>query len=315
MTLIQEVLQSRFDERGFLSNVKSRTAFFSLNVLTGRDRPDPMDSEPLPPFLERRVHALARSGTLNLIHERFSDLSILQHPQLEPWIPFLKVLDLTGTQISNLDGLPILPRIVCLITDFTSLDSARNIFSVRTVTSISLQRTPFQKTSHYKLCLYIAIGPDLVQIDGQQVTEVTRSRAKLYPKCTAALINAGWVFQYPPPSAAEFELLCGRFSVDFDDDRIPVAVIPEMKEKQIVTTDFDELADLLWNDHEKLLQKKLALFGIIEDRASDDEDEDYPAKIAALFQSHGIEVDPRDQEAILARIEGLCRERGEDTPV
>jgi hypothetical protein len=268
-----------------------------------------MENEPLPAFVERRVHTLARSGTLNLIRERFSDLSILQHPQLDPWIPFLKVLDLTGTQISNLDGLPILPRIVCLIVDFSLLDTARNIFTVRTVTSISLQKTPFQKTRHYKLCLYIAIGPDLVQIDGQQVTGLTQSRAKLYPKFTPALINAGWVFQYPPPSADEFEELCRRFSVTFESDTIPVPNIPEIIERPIVPTDFDQLADVLWNEHEKLLQKKLALFGIIEDRASDDEDEDYPAKIAALFQAHGIDVGPHDQAGILSRIEGLCRDR------
>lgn len=263
--------------------------------------------EQLPQWAARRIPTLKRNGSLSFLRESIVDLSVLGHPQMKPYMKFVKTLDLTGTPISSLDGIPTLSTITSVKLDQTKLENLKGISAIAGATSISLTKTPFESVPHYKLSLLICI-PSLVKIDNKMVTDVLKRRAAMYPPFTAELINKGWIATYPLPSREEFEKLCEEYNVEVpeeEEEEEDIAVEEEEEEINEDPWDFEKIAMRLWHTHELLIQKKLALFGVVEEVES--YDDDIGERIASLFNLHGIEVDGTDEHSVLAAVDALCK--------
>ena len=263
--------------------------------------------EQLPGWASRRIPSLKRNGILSFVRESIVDLSVLNHLQMKPYLKFVKTLDLSGTPVTSLSGLPNMPHVLCVKLDQTKLENLKGISAITGATSISLTKTPFEKMPHYKLSILISI-PTLVKIDDKVVTDVLKKRAGMYPSYTAKLINNGWIATYPPPSREEFAKLREEYNVEIaeeEEDEEDVGVIEEEEEINEDPWDFEKIVLRLCHEHELLIQKKLALFGIVEEFES--YDDDIGERIASLFNLHGIEVDGTDDHSVLSAVNALCK--------
>lgn len=266
----------------------------------------------IPPWLARRLHTLKRTGILTLIKEKNVDLSSLQMKDMGPYIQFIKTIDLTGTPIRSIENLPFLPRLTSFIADYSEINSFVNFSSISTATSISVKKTPLSQIPHYRLAILLAVGPNVVKIDGKMISPVLLNRYKSYPLCFHDLINKGWAFEYPCPSAQETQKLCKQYRIDMPVEEDPIEFSHEEEafiEEETPSIDFDTLAQKLWNQHEDMLQKKQAMFGIINDDVSEvaQDESNFADRVSALFKSHGYEVDKSNNKSILEAIDQLCK--------
>ena len=267
----------------------------------------------IPAWLSRRLHTLKRTGVLTLIKEKNVDLASLQIKDMCSYIQFIKTLDLTGTPIQSIENLPFLPRITSFIADYSELQNCINFSAISTTTSISVKKTPLSKLPHYKLSILLAVGPNIVKIDGKMISPVLLNRYKKYPEYVRDLVNKGWVVEYPCPSPSKLLSLCKQYKVEIPDEEEQTEFPPDEEEtfveEEAPVVDFDSLAQKLWNQHEDMLQKKQAMFGIIDDDESDitQDESEFGNRIAALFKSHGYEVNPSDNKSILEAIDELCK--------
>ncbi|OHT06174.1 hypothetical protein TRFO_25873 [Tritrichomonas foetus] len=278
-------------------------------------------SSPVPSWLSRRLHTLKRTGVLTLIKEKNTDLSCLQLKDVISYIQFIKTLDLTGTPIDSLADLPVLPRVTNLVADYSNISNCINFSSVSTLTSISVKKTPLSQKPHYKLSILLAAGPNIVKIDGKQITQVLVNRCKSYPPYVSELVNRGWMAEYPCPDDNQLAELCRQYDVEIpaEEDRTEIGLEEESfpsSESCDEDTDFDTLAQKLWNQHEVMLQKKQALFGIIEEELSEliQDESDFGDRVATLFRSHGINVSANDENSILEAINDLCKRNDHKVP-
>ena len=272
-------------------------------------------TEPLPEWLSRRLHGLKRTGSLSLLRESRVCLSGLS--QIQSYLQFIKQLDLTGTPIKSLEGLPKLPHLNSIKLDQTQLESLVNIEAVDTVSSISLKKTPLSEIPHYKLSIMIGTRLNVVKIDNQIVSEVVKKRASAYPSCARALVNKGWIVTFPKPSDDEFKDLCELYHLEIEeeednDDRTEINFLEPPAEEEDANAedwDFDFIADKLWKQHEALMQRKQALFGVIEDQQGDADNEDeIGERIVSLFRLHNKDI-PTDDRSILMAVDSLCRQQ------
>jgi hypothetical protein len=270
-----------------------------------------MSSDRLPDWLARRLHMLTRIGHISLLRERHVDLMAFSHPGFRAYCHIVKTLDLTGSDISSLAGLPVLPRLTSLILNQSGLATLTNIMSLPKLRMISLKKTPFSEIPHYKISLLIGVGAEIVKINDQAITDVLRSRVQQYPSCAQGLVNAGWIAEYPRPSSAQFTALCAEYDVP-DSNSVGSSGCDEIDTERDVQmpNDFNALAEQLLNDHEHLLHKKQALFGIVEEMGSEDEAMDEcRVRVGELFRERGIAVDVNDDDAVLQMIDDLCSGR------
>ena len=266
----------------------------------------------IPPWLSRRLHTLKRTGVLTLIKEKNVDLSSLQIKDMGSYIQFIKTLDLTGTPIQSIENLPYLPRITSFIADYSDLKSCINFSSISTATSISVKKTPLSQLPHYKLAILLAVGPNIVKIDGKMISPVLLNRYKTYPPYVHDLVNKGWVVEYPCPDVQQLQSLCKQYKVEIPvyEENTDFSLEEEPPvEEEAPAVDFDTLAQKLWNQHEDMLQKKQAMFGIINDDASEvaQDESNFGDRVVALFKSHGFEINKSDNKAILKAIDNLCK--------
>ena len=280
-----------------------------------------MSSSPIPAWLSRRLHTLKRTGVLTLIKEKNVDLSCLQIKDIGPYIQFIKTLDLTGTPIQSLENLPHLPRITNLIADYSGLKSCINFSSISTITSISVKKTPLSQLPHYKLAILLAAGPNIVKIDGKMISQLLLNRYKTYPPYVHDLVNKGWVVEYPCPDTTQLQELCKQYEVEIPIEDAPTEVILDeeisVAEEENTYVYFDALAQKFWYQLEEMLQRKQAMFGIIDDTASDlaQDESDFGDRVVTLFRSHGIEISQSDNNSILEAIDELCKRNESKVPV
>ena len=272
-------------------------------------------AETLPEWISRRLHTLKRTGALSFLRESRVNLALLN--QIQSYLPFIKQLDLTGTPIRSLAGLPTLPHLNSVKLDQTQLASLVNVQAIATVSSISLKKTPMSEKPHYKLSIMIGTRLKVVKIDNQIVSDLVKKRAAAYPACARALVNKGWVATFPKPSEEEFRDLCEVYHVDMDEeeddgDRTEVMFPDQPNEEEDgdhESWDFDFIADKLWGQHEALMQRKQALFGVIEDQQGDADNEDeIGERVVSLFRLHNKDI-PCDDRSILMAVDKLCREQ------
>lgn len=260
----------------------------------------------LPSWLQRRVHSLRRTGKLSFINETDVDPSALR--QLGNEIFFIKTLDFSKTKIETLDGMPRLTKVTSFIADQSNLSDFRNFISLSSATSISIKKTPISKIPHYKLNILLASGPNLVKIDGQVITSTLRARYEQYPSACCQLVNAGWIATYPCPPHDKLIEICNQYNIP-PPEEVPETSFQEDEEEVVIDpSDFDKLASKLKAKHEVLLQRKQALFGIIEEDNFDglSDEDDFNERVVSLFNAHSMKLDPQDENQILEAIDDLC---------
>jgi hypothetical protein len=113
----------------------------------------------------------------------------------------LETLKLANNPIASLRGIPPLPKLA----------------------SIDMSGTPYSKHQFYRVSLLILFGTSLRLIDGERISGTERQLAKSYPAGTDALIRAGWVVSYPPPSPADLPKITASLAGRVTQNRPRVA--------------------------------------------------------------------------------------------
>ena len=96
----------------------------------------------VPSWLSRRVPSLMRTGHLNLVNERITDLSALKAPEFSKYLRLIKQIDIKGTLISSLEELPPMPNLLCLMGDSSQIATLKGFEAIPNITKISLNNTP-----------------------------------------------------------------------------------------------------------------------------------------------------------------------------
>lgn len=272
----------------------------------------------IPPWLDKQIPFLKAQGRLNFYNEKNLDLSIFQDPEIEKQLNMLKILDISNTNVSSLDGFPSFKHIKHFNAENTQISNLKNFRSLRSLTSICMKNTPISKEKNYKLSLYLII-PNLKQIDGQLVPEAIKTKVKQYPPIVEDLVNAGWIAEFPCPHVDTLIELCKQFGIKpkptytqpIDYEAISECDFNEevIKNQKIVYTgDFETTLKKLKRRHEETIRKGQALFGIIDEI----DDESLPSEIAKVLNEHGIEADEKNEEDIITAVQELAAQKAND---
>jgi hypothetical protein len=223
------------------------------------------DFQDIPFWFARHTLSLKRSGTLSLIGERQINLSLLSNPKIVFFVQFVKVLDLTNTPIGSLSGLTRLPHLTAIILDRSELADLKNISAVSSVTSFSAKGTPISRTPHYRLSVFLGLGPNIVRIDGQLASPFLKKRAAAFPRYAHSLVNKGWIAEWPLPSQQKFEELSNLYEVEFQLAEGAEKEDDSVEFDDVIDGEFEQVVQKLWREHENLIQRKLAIFGILQE--------------------------------------------------
>jgi hypothetical protein len=175
-----------------------------------------------------RLKVLTRSGRLDLSGEMLDDLSFIGSRAA------LKHLDLSLTSLQTLTGLTFQPHIESINLDSSDLQNFKNFSAIQKVTSVSIKSTPVSQLPHFKLSLVLVLGPSLRVINGVQVTEKLKSRAREFPAIAAALVNCGWIVEYPCPEGPQLDEIKEVFGFsESGPPPAPVKATPKQSPKRL----------------------------------------------------------------------------------
>ncbi|OHT11960.1 hypothetical protein TRFO_18332 [Tritrichomonas foetus] len=231
----------------------------------------------LPSWLNSRIFFLKSQGRLNLSGEKRTDLSALSHPEIEKLLFLMKILDVSKTDITSLDGLSFYKGLAHFYGDYSQISTLRNFRNLRSVTSISLIGTPVSEHPNYKLSLLLVVGQSLKLIDGKLIPKNIRKNAKHYSPIAIDLINAGWMAEWPCPPIDELIELSEKFNIVSSPvmiKPIDIEIFDEDRKKNLYTGEFESTLRKLKKRHEETLKRGQALFGILEDSSSEEEMEE-----------------------------------------
>jgi hypothetical protein len=151
----------------------------------------------------------------------------------------LETLILDGCPLTSLHTLPPQPRLKVLRADNSKVESLSGLRQVRphdssletetfqSLSDISMIGAPVSAHETFRLSALILL-PKLSKINKRTVTSVERETAKAYPPIAKALIAAGWMAVYPPPSDADFRYLANQFEITCGDkDFVVMAPLPQ----------------------------------------------------------------------------------------
>jgi hypothetical protein len=89
------------------------------------------------------------------------------------------------------------------------------------LTELSMIGAPVSEHETFRLSALILL-PKLSKINNQFVTQLERRTAQAYPPIARALISAGWMAVYPPPSESDFRYLAGQFEIECSEKDVIV---------------------------------------------------------------------------------------------
>jgi hypothetical protein len=90
---------------------------------------------------------------------------------------------------------------------------------------LSLVGAPVSENENFRISALI-VSPKLSEINGGKVTHAERRMAQSYPPIAKALVGAGWVVPYPPPSEADFRFLVRSFELNAEERDFVLPGIP-----------------------------------------------------------------------------------------
>ncbi|OHT16460.1 hypothetical protein TRFO_02731 [Tritrichomonas foetus] len=266
-------------------------------------------------WLTRRISTLKRTGQLILANEKLLDInSFSQSQELLSNINLLKVLDIRGTNVSTLEGLPYIPNLNTFLADSTQISTFINFKSIRNASKVSFKKTPLTQYPKYKLALLVLCGNKLTTIDNAIIPKTLRSKSEKYPPIAIELIDRGWIIESPCPDEDRFNEL----AIDYELVSKEKEEDNKLKNNQqtdytvgnedIVMEDEEENFDQIIQSYHQLQDAMFiaaeALFDIVPERNIEAE---LAEEISILFGSHGIAVDANNDELVLQAVEDLCR--------
>jgi hypothetical protein len=135
----------------------------------------------------------------------------------------LEELDLSGASLTSLHTLQAQPCLKVLRADKSKIEVLTGLERQTALSILSLIGTPVSENETFRISALI-VSPKLSEINGEKVTHIERRQAQSYPPIAKALIGAGWVVQYPPPSEADFRFLVRTFDLNAEqkDFELPV---------------------------------------------------------------------------------------------
>jgi hypothetical protein len=265
--------------------------------------PSPRDDGAIPHWLSKRVFLLKRTGHFTFTGDRSFDPVALSHPRITALLSLVKVLDISHTPITSIAGLPVLPKLNVFVADRTKLDTFANFKAIRSVTTISLKKTPASKLPTFRLSILIAFGPAnrLASIDGGQVTQSLRNQALAYPPGCTDLINCGWIPSLRPPPSLELHSLCEQYGLPEPSAISDEEDMSDSVSESRVPSDFDGLLAMLRDQHREVWRKGKAQFGMLNN-----DDENINDDVLALLQRHEIADRTVQDLDVVAAVETLC---------
>lgn len=257
----------------------------------------------VPQWLSRRIPSIMRSGQLLLTNERtVSDLRALSSPEFSRYLKSIKHLDVRGTPISSLEGLPTLPHLQSFIADGSYISSLKGFTAISSASKISLKNTPVSKEPTYKLSLVIIFGDNLSSIDNTIIPKTLKKKAKDYPPLAITLEDKGWMAEVPAPDTERIYELCERYDVVVDKS---VQEIPIVEEEEEIDEfeDFEAVVQKFRDEQDAMFARAEQLFGITGEVNFEAE---LAERVAILFGDHGIAIDATNEDIIVKAIEDLC---------
>jgi hypothetical protein len=233
----------------------------------------------------------------------------------------IRGLNLSFCLLSTLAGLKPLPRLTVLIADGSQIATFQNFVAVPNLQKLSLLGTPVSCAPHFALSALL-VCPNLVTLNGRQPSVVDRRRAEAYPSLGKALVNAGWLAEFPIPSEDRLYGLEEEFGLVPELPAVETVVrVPSAEVLQVHR--FEARLGRLWKRHEAVVQRARELSeeessvetgpGQVEDDVDEREKpvprESLLVRLAGVLKEHCVEVDDGNlYSSVLHAIDGLCAE-------
>jgi hypothetical protein len=256
----------------------------------------------LPNWLSRRIPAMTRSGQLVLNSEHSLDLRVFSYPNfVKTYVPMLKHLQLSGTTVTSLDGLPPLVHLQSFVADRSGIDSFANFRAIAPASKISLKETPLSEQQNYRLSILLICGSNVASIDGVGISCSLRTRASTYPSHAGEFIEKGWIVEIPCPDNERWQVLSERF-----DSPMPIPQIhtllegssqPEIEDFEIIMQALRDRQDAMFGRAEERLAIQKELF----------DDDQLAEAIGILLQEAGLTVDANRDDHLVDEIWKICR--------
>lgn len=280
------------------------------------NNPDSQKEHPSDGWIQRRVLIVKRTGNLQVCNEPSIDLKAFSLPEYTKIIPIIKLLDLSRTNITTLDGIPKpFSKLTTFVADKSQITDFRNFKVLANARSFSLKQTPVSKHPHYMLSLLLCVGTEKIStIDGQIIKGKLKSMVNKYPQpITSELINKGWMAEYPVPTGKRYHELSEEYKVDpsssgnvVSPKQVSITNLPEIidddEEEDIDEIDGEVLISRLHEKHEEMLMKGQAMFGLI----SEDRNAYLSGQISSIFKAHGLQIDSNSDQNIIEAVNLLC---------
>ena len=257
----------------------------------------------LPNWITRRIPMLKRSGKFCVAGDTHFDPQYLSHPEVAKFLTICRHVDFSRTSLSTLEGLPPFPHLLTFCADKTGISNFKNFHILQSASSFSFKGTPLSKLPAYHLGILLAIGIDSVSsIDGRVVSQKLRKRAREYPGFCRELVNKGWIPVVPCPEGTTFLKICNEFGVEPEfPNVVPDTFDFENLETlgQVESIDFEELVKRLKDEHEDVITRGQALFGLVDYEGA------FAYKVADLLRSHGFKLDAVTDDGIIKSVQEL----------
>lgn len=154
--------------------------------------------------------SLSRAGLLNLSGLAISSLADIGTQK------YLKILDVSQTNLESLQSLPPQPNLQQIIADDTSINSFWGLTRHPKLKSVSFINTPLSSSddSKFRLTMLVLVGPMLSVINGVPVSPKERLAASKYPLIARFLIEANWEIEDDPiPTPDQFRKLAAEHHI------------------------------------------------------------------------------------------------------
>jgi hypothetical protein len=137
-------------------------------------------------------------------------------------------LRLKNCPLSSLESLAAQPNLRVIIADNSKIASFAGLDRQPWLTSVSFLNTPVAQIENFRLAALI-VALKLASINGTGVTKADRRFPAAYPPIARALVGAGWIVQYPPPSEDDFRYIASEFKIrgSETDFKVPTSLVKE----------------------------------------------------------------------------------------
>jgi Leucine-rich repeat (LRR) protein len=256
-----------------------------------------------PRWADKALRSLVTSSYVNLKGEHIDDLSWLGQP------PVISGLDLSFCQLSTIVGLKPLPQLTTLIADGSQLSNFSNFATIPNLRRLSLLWTPVSSAPHFVLSALL-VCRNIATLNGKQISLTQRQRADEYSRTGPALVNAGWLAEFPCPSADRLEELAAQFRIV----RREVSVNKRSKTaKGLAASSGRRNSAMVRRARQRSVRMPEIEVSEVETAVSGEEEgiNDRPTlqRIADVLRQHHIEVDDADLcPSVIRAIDGLCAE-------